>query len=264
MTRKHEVGSRRQHVEAERGQAANQVLAAGHHCQPGLVKMRLVLDRRGSADDRHAVQRIGVEAVLDPFQRRDQVRMTDRKADPQPGQRARFGQGLHHQQVRVARHQRDRAVAAKVDIGLVHDHHAVGLAGHQPFHLGQRQQAAGRGVRIRENDAAGGLVQIIVDPQRKVLGQRHQPMGDLVQAAIGRIKTVADVREQDGVLMLQQGLERMRQHFVGTVADKHVGRRYPVRGILFRQRQFQRLGIRIGVQPQVVAQFGAHGCQRQR
>ena len=43
-----------------------------------------------------------------------------------------------------------------------------------------------------------------------------------IQAAINRVKAVADVREQNGGRFLQQCLECMRKHFIGTVADKYL------------------------------------------
>ena len=64
--------------------------------------MSVIFQRGNGADDRQPVERIGVEAVLDPLQRLDQCRVADGEADAQAGQRARLGQCVDDQQVVVA------------------------------------------------------------------------------------------------------------------------------------------------------------------
>jgi len=91
----------------------------------GFLEILAILECGSRTGNRQAIERVGVEAVLDPFQGFDQIRMADGKADPQTGQRTRLGQGLADQQVRVLIHQRDSALAAEVDIGLIHQHHRV-------------------------------------------------------------------------------------------------------------------------------------------
>jgi hypothetical protein len=83
--------------------------------------MLLVADRGDGAGNRQAIERVRVEAVLDAFERLDQVALADRVADPQAGQRTRLGEGVHDQQVRVAIDQRNRRLAAEVDVGFIDD-----------------------------------------------------------------------------------------------------------------------------------------------
>ncbi len=127
--------------------------------------------------------------------------MSDRQADAQAGQRARFGQGLHNQQIRVAMDQSDCRSAAEVDIGFIDHNDGIPIALQQPLHVRQRQQTAGRGVGIGEDHAAI-RAQIIGDAQGKVFGQRNRDEVDAVQAAVDRVEAVGDVREQQrrGVL----------------------------------------------------------------
>jgi hypothetical protein len=80
-------------------QRRNQHLTAVDHLAARLVKVLAILERHRRPDNRGTVQRVGVEAVLDPLQRLDQVRMPHRQANPQASQRARLGQRLGHQQV---------------------------------------------------------------------------------------------------------------------------------------------------------------------
>jgi hypothetical protein len=105
------------------------------------------------AGDRQAVERVGVEAVLDPLQASIRSAWPTAKPTRRPASE-RTWRGVHHQQVRVAVDQRDRALAAEVDIGLVDHHHRIRVGGDDALDLGQRQQAAGRGVRVGEDDAA--------------------------------------------------------------------------------------------------------------
>jgi hypothetical protein len=67
-------------------------VAGGDDGLAALLEMfRAVLHGGNGASDGQAIQRVGVEAVLDPLQRFDQGRVADREADAQAGQRARLG-----------------------------------------------------------------------------------------------------------------------------------------------------------------------------
>src|SRR5690606_16422346 len=72
MAGKDEVRRRRQDLEAQRLQSADHFLATGDHRLTGLLEPLAILERRRRADNRQAVQRVGVEAVLDSLQRLDQ------------------------------------------------------------------------------------------------------------------------------------------------------------------------------------------------
>ena len=54
-------------------------------------------------------------------------------------------------------------------------------------------------------------------------------------------------------------MESMRQHFIGTIADKHLSSRDPV---VIGHRLLEQIAVGIGIQAQVVIQFRLHGCQR--
>ena len=123
VTGEDKVRRRRQHFKTQRLQLPDHLFTAVDHQLAGVLKVLTVGKRRRRASNGDAVQRVGVEAVLDPLQRFDQIRVAHRQADPQTGQGARLGQGLGHQQVGVAIHQADGGLAAKVDIRFIHDHH---------------------------------------------------------------------------------------------------------------------------------------------
>ena len=120
---KDEVRRRRQYFKTQRLQLTDHVLAAADDRLAGLREIVTVGKSSSRTNDGDAVQRVGVETVFNPLQGLDQVRMAHRQAHPQTSQRARFGQGLGHQQVRVAVHQADGGFATKVDVGFVHHNH---------------------------------------------------------------------------------------------------------------------------------------------
>src|SRR5699024_4412581 len=109
------------------------------------------------------------------------------------------------------------APGPKVHIGLVHDHHPVGVAGGDlPDGLGGQGQAGG-GVGVGDDD---GLVQVIVPGrvQGEVLFQRDDVLGDVHQAAPDPVAAVGDVgpgQRAAGVAESPQGKEQV---FVAAVA----------------------------------------------
>jgi hypothetical protein len=235
-------------------------IAAADDGLAGAVRNVAVGHGGGGAGDGHAVERVGIEAVLDAGERLDQVRVADGEADAQAGEGARFGERLHHQQVRVARHQGDGAVAAEVDVGLVDDDHRVGMLVQQGFNALQRQQAAGGRVRVGEDDAAI-RAPVVLGANLEGVTQGDGFVGDAVQAAIDRIKAVGDVREEDRAVVLQQGQKDMRQDFVRAVADEDLWR---ADAVVVGDGLFQALGIRVGIELEVVRDFGLNGGERLR
>src|SRR5512139_4058043 len=129
MAGEDEVGTRGQHLEAESFHIAHQPGARPHHLRAHLLEIRVVFHRSQRTGLGEAVERIGVEAVLHPVERLDQVRLADRVADAQAGQRVRFGQGTDDQQLRIACDQPPRRFAAEVDVGLVAPHPRGRIAG---------------------------------------------------------------------------------------------------------------------------------------
>ncbi len=121
VTGEDEVGGRRQHLESLALQLLDQRLTAVDHLLAGALEVLAIFESGRRADNRQAIQRVGVEAVLDPLQRFDQIRMSNGEAHPQPRQRTRLGQGLRDEQVRITLHQTDGGFATEIDIGLI-DH----------------------------------------------------------------------------------------------------------------------------------------------
>src|SRR3954452_1816570 len=82
MAREDEVGERRQHLEAKLSKVSGQGFAACDDTSTGVSEPALVLDRGDGAGDREAIDGIGVETVLHPFQRFDQRSLADGKTNP--------------------------------------------------------------------------------------------------------------------------------------------------------------------------------------
>ena len=221
----------------------------------GLLEIVTILERRSCTDYRQAVQRIGVEAVFDALQRLDQVGMPYREPYPQTCQRAGFGQGLGHQQVRVTIHQADCRLPAKVDVGFVDHHHRVRVGVEYLLDRFQRQQTTGRRIRVREDDAAIGSG-VIGRLDLELCIQRYGLELDAVQPAIHRIKAVADVRKQQRLVVLKQAIEDMGQHFVRAVAQKHLT---GLHAVIAGHRLLEQVAVRVRVQAQVVIELGLHG-----
>src|SRR5258708_28661923 len=97
MAREYEVRQRRQNLEAQLGEGTDQRLPVRHDALARLGKPCIVLYRLDRAGNREAIKGVGVEAVLYPFQRLDQTPLADGKANSQPSQRPRPGQGLDDQ-----------------------------------------------------------------------------------------------------------------------------------------------------------------------
>ena len=136
MPREDEVGGGRQHFEAKPDQTAVQPLAAFDHARAALLKIGFVLQRGDGAGLGGPAKRIGVEAVLHPGERLDQVGVADRIANPQTRQGPGLGHGLNDQKVRVGGDQRYRGLGAEIDIGLVDDHGRVRMLLQQGNDLG--------------------------------------------------------------------------------------------------------------------------------
>ena len=90
VAREDEVRRRGQNSEAERFQSRDQRRAARHDGLPRFLQVFLVGDCRRRTDDRQAVERIRVEAVLDAHQCFNQRRVADRVADAQSGEAVRL------------------------------------------------------------------------------------------------------------------------------------------------------------------------------
>src|SRR5690554_5232853 len=86
MTSKHEVCLRRQHFKAPLLKLFRHSLPLADHTATRIFKPLLVFKRGNGANQRQAVQRIGVEAILDPIQGFDQLLVTHGKADAQTRQ----------------------------------------------------------------------------------------------------------------------------------------------------------------------------------
>ncbi|MNN55594.1 hypothetical protein D3C81_1704770 [compost metagenome] len=76
----------------------------------------------------------------------------------------------------------------------------------------------------------------------------------MVEAAVHRIEAVADVREQQRPAVLEQAVEHVGQHLVGTVAEKHLA---GLHAIVVGDGLLQALAVGVRVQAQAVVQLGA-------
>ena len=260
VARKNEVRRRRQNLEAARLQRRGHLFPAVDNLPAGPLEVLAILEGSGRSGNSDAIQWIRVEAVLDAFQRLDQLRMADRQTNPQPGQRARLGERLGHQQVRVTIDQGNRRLAAEIDIGLVDQHDGLGIGLQQPLDRVERQQAAGRRVRVGKDDAAVRSL-VIGDVDLELLVQCNGFVGDAVQPAVDRIEAVADIRKQQRAAMLEQPMKRVRQHFVGTVTDEYLGRLHIV---VVGDGLLEALTIGVRIQAQAIVDFRLHRSDRPR
>ena len=93
----------------------------------------------------------------------------------------------------------------------------------QGHDLGARQRNACRRIRIGDDDRAGRPA-IVGDADLHGLIERHGVKRDAEQAAIDRVETVGDVREEQRRIMLQQRGEGVGQHLVRAAADEYLFR----------------------------------------
>jgi hypothetical protein len=126
------------------------------------------------------------------------------------------------------------------------------MPGQQGGDRWQRQQAAGRRIRVRKNDAAVGC-HVVVDTDRKTFIQGHRRISDLVQTAVDRIEAVGDVGKENRSFVLEQRHEHMRQHFIRAVADEDLLRRDAEIGKARGNGFLEAIGARIRVQAQPFA-----------
>ena len=91
-----EVRRRGQHFKPQRFEFGDKFFAAGDDGLPCALEPFAIFQRSHGAGEGEAVERVGVEAVLDALQRFDEVGVTDGETDAQAGKRATFREGLNH------------------------------------------------------------------------------------------------------------------------------------------------------------------------
>src|SRR5690554_6388916 len=182
MTSKHEVCLRRQHFKTPLLKLFRHSLPLTDHTATRIFKPLFVFECGNGANQRQAVQRIGVEAILEPIQSLDQLFVTHRKTNTQPCHRKGLGEGLTNQQVRILVYQANRRVTTEIHVSLVYHHHDVLIGFQELFHLLQAQVATSRRVRVREDDATVGASRVF-RLHLEAVGQRIHRAFDLVQAA---------------------------------------------------------------------------------
>jgi len=117
---------------------------------------------------------------------------------------------------------------AEIHIGFVDDNRRIGQGRGKTGDFGQRQQAAGRGVGVREDRRAkvcSAAGEVVVDADLELVRQGYGFEVDPVQPAVNRIETVGDVRKEQRLVVLEQSLEGVGQDLVRTVADEDPFRR---------------------------------------
>src|SRR5690554_6269660 len=246
MTSEHKVCLRWQYLKAPLLKLFRHSLPLTNHTATRIFKPLFVFECGNGANQRQAVQRIGIKAVFHANQSLDQLFITHRKADAQPCQRTGLGEGLTNQQVRILVYQANRRINAEGQVSLVHPHHAVRIGLQDLFHVLQAQVATSRRVRVREDDATVGAF-VVFRVDLEAVGQRNHRAFDLVQAAVHRVEAVGDVWKQDRFVVFQQTLKNVRKNFVRAVADEHllcVDRKI---NVVVGDSFFQRLSFRIRV-----------------
>ena len=143
----------------------------------------------------------------------------------------------------------------EVHIGLVDDHHPVGVGGDDFFHLRQGQGDACGGVGVGQDGEFSGAAETL-HIHGEVLLQGDGGIGDLVQVGKDRVKAVGEPRENRAVL--GEGHEGEVQDVVGAVGQEDVLRPAAVEG----GQLFPKGGpLGVGVQPQVLDILVSQGRQ---
>ena len=158
--------------------------------------------------------------------------------------------------------QRQRAFAAEVDVGLVDDDDAAGIAPDEAFDVGERQGQPRGSVGIGDED---GFVQadVVAHVHRKVFAQRNLFARHAVQRREDLVKTVGDVGEGGGVPGVAEGREGEVEDLVGTVGAQDLFGREMVDFGQFRV-QGAALGVGVEVQPARGLRGGAEGSRGRR
>ena len=194
-----------------------------HDLLAGLVEIAGALQGRNAGGQGHPVDVVGVEAGADPFQVGNQALAADGKAQTGPGHLPGLGKGLDHQQVVAAVDQGDAALGPKVHIGLIHNHHVVGIGGGNSGNFLRRQGQAGGGVGVGNDD---GLVPAVVfhRVQAEIRFQGNHVLRDVEQPAPDGIASIGHIGVGQGVGLIAEGPQGEKQIFVAAVARHHLVR----------------------------------------
>ena len=223
MGDKQEVCQRRQHGKAERPQRLRRAVTGGADIAAGLLEIVLVADGCLTDSECDGVHRVRVVRVFNRLERGNQRFRAERIADAHARERARFAGCLHDEQVFVFIQQRNRALCAEVHIRLVDDDNAVLIVLQQVLEELERHAAAGRRVRVRQDDTAVRLV-VIAHIDAEILVERHVFVRNAEQIAPDRIERVGDVRIENGLVRAEERLERQREHIIRAVAEEYLRR----------------------------------------
>ena len=158
---------------------------------------------------------VGMEGIAHAVQIVDQRLIAHGKPQASPGQLAGFGEGAHHQNIFIARHQRKRAFRPKIHIRFIHDHHLIGIRFHDFLYFRQRQGLACGSVGISQRHAPV-VAPIIPDIHAEILCQGHDLFVQAVQVGPNGIKAVGDIGKYQAVS--SKRLESEGQDFVRAVA----------------------------------------------
>ena len=135
---KEEIGRRRQTVEAAQGELLVEPVTLADYLFTALLEPCLILECGHTGGDSQAIQRIGIEAVLDAVQTINQRLIAHGQTDTQTGQGTGLGQGLGDQQIRVAVDQADGRIATEVDVGFVNHHQGFCIGLQETLDIAQR------------------------------------------------------------------------------------------------------------------------------
>ena len=193
----------------------------------------------------------------DPLQVGDHAGAGEDVPEAGAGHRERLRERAHDRDVRLVGHQRQRALAAELDVGLVDDDQGIGGGG-EVTHDVDRLGVAGRVVgRAHEHDV-GRRADGVVDRGVVQLHRRREPerdefgVGEPREAAVKRIRGLEDHGGLPGTPVPQQQLGK---HLVRPVRRPRAFERMAVMGGEFLA-QPGHLAVGVPVERQVVNDVG--------
>ena len=187
-----EVGERGKHLKAQGAESLGGVCPILHD-HAAVIHVVIVIAEGGVArGGGHAVDVVGVGGVAHRVEVGDQSLASDTEAQPRPRQRAGLGEGLGDQEVIVLVHQSHGAFGTEVHVGLVDDHHAVGVGPDDLLDFREGQAESRGGVGVGDHDRFPAQIQIVAVVHREVRLQGDLLVGDAVQLGEDGVEAVGD------------------------------------------------------------------------
>ena len=189
------------------------------------------------------IHRIGIKAVLHIIQIFDHLRVRHRITDAKSRHTPRFRERLNDDHIVILVYERQSALCSEIHISFVDYDHAVRICGCDLPNRVERENHAGRRVRIRENDPPV-LLQIVSGHDVEILIERLRLVRYAEEIRPDIIEAVRDVREKDRLLRIKERQKAHRKHIIRSDAGKDLFILQPIR-LSDRMDQFLRFRIRI-------------------